>query len=600
MTDIAFTISGKDRSAAAFRSLEGNMAKTQKAISNFGGALQAAIGTLAIRQLGRFVTSQITVADTIAKAANVAGIAASELQELRFAFGQLANVTDKEVDLSLQRFNRRLGLAIDSAGPAKETFKALGISIRDAAGQIRPTSDILDEAIQKLALIPNDATRAARASEFFGDEAGPKLAAALQGGVDQVNALRMAINKDGGVIPDDAIKKAEELNDKFGQMKRVLDAKFATTVLDNAEAIDTLSAAIATLLGWTVQGVAGVTKFAKWIGEELAAKIHGVAVDDIPRLTQQLSFMEARLKSMIMWKNGEEQIAAYRKEVDKAREALERAQRVAARAPEIQPTVAIVRSSDPNFGKLPPKPVKAPGIKPTVTFSTDNAKAAEDKMREAQQIFDSLRTETEQIEAQIKRVQELAAEGFFKEGQDAELLERLQAQLDGLAEKTDESTQAISTAIEANLGGAIDELFASGELSAKSFFDALLRDIMRITIQLAVIKPLMEGLFGASAGGAAGSTGVLGGALKAMGFAKGGDFTVGGSGGPDSQFVPLRLSPGERVSIRTPSQQGGASIVINQTVDASGSDPVAVAQALRFTKEQTKAEIRDLMRRGKF
>ena len=38
------------------------------------------------------------------------------------------------------------------------------------------------------------------------------------------------------------------------------------------------------------------------------------------------------------------------------------------------------------------------------------------------------------------------------------------------------------------------------------------------------------------------------------GFAFGGDFTVGGSGGTDSQMVAFRATPGERVSVRTPTQ----------------------------------------------
>ena len=39
------------------------------------------------------------------------------------------------------------------------------------------------------------------------------------------------------------------------------------------------------------------------------------------------------------------------------------------------------------------------------------------------------------------------------------------------------------------------------------------------------------------------------------GFAFGGDFTVGGTGGTDSQLVAFRATPGERVSIRTPTQE---------------------------------------------
>lgn len=44
---------------------------------------------------------------------------------------------------------------------------------------------------------------------------------------------------------------------------------------------------------------------------------------------------------------------------------------------------------------------------------------------------------------------------------------------------------------------------------------------------------------------------------KAFGFATGGSFKVGGFGGPDSQFVPLRLTPGELVDVRRPGDDRG-------------------------------------------
>ena len=49
--------------------------------------------------------------------------------------------------------------------------------------------------------------------------------------------------------------------------------------------------------------------------------------------------------------------------------------------------------------------------------------------------------------------------------------------------------------------------------------------------------------------------GFVGPVTNISGFADGGSFTVGGSGGTDSQLVAFNASPGERVSIATPEQQ---------------------------------------------
>lgn len=61
-------------------------------------------------------------------------------------------------------------------------------------------------------------------------------------------------------------------------------------------------------------------------------------------------------------------------------------------------------------------------------------------------------------------------------------------------------------------------------------------------------------------GGMLGSIGKIGQAIMGAfpGFKTGGSFTVGGSGGPDSQLMAFRATPGEMVDIRRPGQDLGA------------------------------------------
>ena len=56
--------------------------------------------------------------------------------------------------------------------------------------------------------------------------------------------------------------------------------------------------------------------------------------------------------------------------------------------------------------------------------------------------------------------------------------------------------------------------------------------------------------------------------LDARGFAMGGSFRVGGSGGTDSQLVQFRASPNETVTIRRPDQGGGGMVIQNLNVYA--------------------------------
>lgn len=79
-----------------------------------------------------------------------------------------------------------------------------------------------------------------------------------------------------------------------------------------------------------------------------------------------------------------------------------------------------------------------------------------------------------------------------------------------------------------------------------------------------ILSSVLGGLGGA--GGGIAST-LIGIGASLFGFAKGGSFDVGGTGGIDSQIVAFKASPNERVSVETPQQQranGGGQAVVTE------------------------------------
>lgn len=78
-------------------------------------------------------------------------------------------------------------------------------------------------------------------------------------------------------------------------------------------------------------------------------------------------------------------------------------------------------------------------------------------------------------------------------------------------------------------------------------------------------------------------------------FANGGSFTVGGSGGVDSQFVPFLATPGERVTVTKPGQSGGGT-VNHFSIDARGRDsddfiglvPLIIDQAVKQAEQKRR------------
>ena len=89
---------------------------------------------------------------------------------------------------------------------------------------------------------------------------------------------------------------------------------------------------------------------------------------------------------------------------------------------------------------------------------------------------------------------------------------------------------------------------------------------------------LIGTLVGALVGGATGVPVATGqpsdfGLSSSLKFAQGGSFIVGGSGGPDSQNVSFKASPGERVDVSTPGSAPGGGVTVVQHNDFRGVDP---------------------------
>ncbi len=95
--------------------------------------------------------------------------------------------------------------------------------------------------------------------------------------------------------------------------------------------------------------------------------------------------------------------------------------------------------------------------------------------------------------------------------------------------------------------------FESLGAAFRNLADSILQDIQRILLRKLVTRAV-GGIIGGGAG-----------------FAHGGSFNVGGSGGPDSQLVAFRASPSERVDILTPGQQAA------QGQSGGGGAPQAIS-----------------------
>ncbi|PWG62325.1 phage tail tape measure protein [Spiribacter halobius] len=201
-------------------------------------AIGPLVGVAGAGMLARLGQQSISAASEVGKAADTAGVGAESLQELRFALGELANVSESQTDTALQRLNRRLGLAADGSGAAKDTFDELGIAMRDAGGRVRDTEVVLEEALRSLAEIDNNATRAAKASELFGEEMGPRIAASLSDGIQAMEDSRDRAHELNAVLGEDLVESAEKFDDWLRRLSIRLRGGFRRELLEAGAALE--------------------------------------------------------------------------------------------------------------------------------------------------------------------------------------------------------------------------------------------------------------------------------------------------------------------------------------------------------------------------
>ena len=177
------------------------------------GLITAAVGAAAFL----FGQKYATAADKIAKTSVRIGIGAEELQRLRHAF-DIGGVSAEQTDKALLYFTRSIGDAADGTGESVQIFKALGISINDAQGELRPMRELLDEVSEAFANQESAEKKAIAAQYLFG-RAGMSMVNTLSDGPKAIRALGDEA-AEFGLISAEGAADAEEYIDAQARLKR--------------------------------------------------------------------------------------------------------------------------------------------------------------------------------------------------------------------------------------------------------------------------------------------------------------------------------------------------------------------------------------------
>lgn len=612
---VRFDIKARNRSGPAFASVDRSLRSTTRnlvAMGRAGVVAFAAFGGAAVlRQVNATVQAVAAIGDT----ADRVNVAAEALQVYRFALEENGG-SARMMDDSLQRLNRRLGLAADGAGPAAVALERLKIETRDANGEVRDVDPVFREAIARLSEIESAAEQAAIASQLFGDDSGPKLVPLINQGIAGLDRYGRQARELGIVLEDDLVAAAQVTAREFAQIIDQMTVSFQRFVVGTVEfgktaienmsppealvgadqlraKVEDLAAVIGSLdaaLALVESGPPSGRNRIRQIQDDLTA-----AKNEAAALDQFVSVLEHRpglLASTIGGGAGGAGGGAgddFSGQSQRVIESLQFQAEQLGRTAEQQRIYNELRSAAAELdsaagSRIAELVTQIQALEAAEAARAESTLAAIAQQTEIERLYASTRTPLENYSAEVERLNGLLETGVIEMDLYQRAIEQAQEKLERAAEKS----RDLSDVIAEGIGGAIRGNIKDWDDFKRAALRAL-GDVIAEALRLKAIQ----------GGGGGGGGNIIGSLITAgaslLGLQHGGRFVVGGSGGPDSQFVPMMLSPKEEVTVRTPAQQrqgggaSGGSVNIVQNIDARGADPQSAAN-LRATANKLKDE----------
>src|SRR5579862_9327282 len=209
--DGAAAIAALNKLADSAGSIDKKLSAIGDTAKKFGESLLAAFGANELVDKVKSLSEQF---DQIGKDAQKVGIAADELQRLRYA-AQFAGVGAEALDTAITHLAVGMQKMNTSTDATSTTLKALGVRSGDS-----PTV-ALETIADRFAKMPDGIQKTAEAVAIFGKSIGPELIPWLNQGSKGIKTLTDEIDRFGGVISQDTINLAAEFNDNLTRLGKV-------------------------------------------------------------------------------------------------------------------------------------------------------------------------------------------------------------------------------------------------------------------------------------------------------------------------------------------------------------------------------------------
>lgn len=213
-------ITAIDQTKQAFASVKSGLEGITTAAKSVNGVLAGMGAALSVAGLMAAGKAALDTADELSKLSQKTGISVESLSLLK-PIAEQSGISLEGLAKGMQKLATSM---VEAAGGSKEqveVFSRLGVSVKDAAGQIRPTEAVLLDLVDAFAAMPDGAEKSALAVKIFG-KAGVELIPFLNQGRAGIEELKQKFKELGLEISGDTAKAAEKFNDTLDTVKQAL------------------------------------------------------------------------------------------------------------------------------------------------------------------------------------------------------------------------------------------------------------------------------------------------------------------------------------------------------------------------------------------
>lgn len=188
-------------------------ADIEKVAKKIGTGLGIAISATATG-LAVMLKNSIDAADELSKMAQKVGIATDQLSKLNYA-AKLADVETEALGAALAKLSKA---AVDPTKDQVAAFQGLGVSLKDAQGNLKSTDVLLSDLADAFARFADGPEKTAAAMAILG-KSGAQLIPLLNGGSKAIKEAGDQLERFGGVVTPEAGRAAEKFNDDLTALK---------------------------------------------------------------------------------------------------------------------------------------------------------------------------------------------------------------------------------------------------------------------------------------------------------------------------------------------------------------------------------------------